>query len=142
MRLIPFLIPLTLAACAVAPPYPDEPNGVKRIFATWQDAPFDNGVTWVVTEEHGEIHTYAFAACRDGTAVCAGSAHGPAGHLDTEGDFAVVTGLYGGRTFLFSPGGDGYVRYRGDLHPLAWDDANSTTLLAPTLAVDGEIAEL
>lgn len=92
--------------------------------AAVQDAPFEGGqAISVVATEHGILRTYRLVPCRGGTAVCGGSANGPAGRVERTPDYVIVRGLYG-RAFYLSPGGDGGIREAG--HPdifLAWDYA-------------------
>lgn len=91
---------------------------VNRLYAdSFQDAPFDSGPVSVLTEERGELRTYTLRPCRAGTHVCGTGA----GHLTRNADFFIVTGAYRGRTFYFSPGGDGYVQRGSAYIPMAWN---------------------
>ncbi|MEJ6398325.1 hypothetical protein [Yoonia sp. 208BN28-4] len=96
----------------------DATQDVNRFYAdTFQDAPFDSGPVSVLTEEHGELHTYTLTPCRAGTRVCGTRA----GHLSRNADFYILTGAYHGRTFYFSPGGDGFVKRGSHYIPMAWN---------------------
>ena len=85
----------------------------------YRDMPFDSGTVYVVANEHGDLHTYSLTPCRGGTHICGGSGH--VGHLSRTEDYFVVTGAYSGRTFYLSPGGDGYLTWRGVDRDLAWN---------------------
>lgn len=91
-----------------------------RAFASaHSEMPFEFGAMSVVAAEDGELHSYTLVRCGD--AVCAGSAHGPRGQVESTPDYVIVSGLYG-RTFWLSPGGDGALtRSSGETVPLAWD---------------------
>ena len=92
----------------------------ERAFATeFLAQPFADGMVYAVAEEHGEIHTYALTPCRGNTRVCGDRGH--VGQLTRTPDYTVITGAYPGRTFYLSPGGDGWLKWRGAWHPLAWD---------------------
>lgn len=90
----------------------------RDIDASYRDLPFDRGTVYVVANEHGELHTYSLRPC-GGTHVCGGS--GRVGHVARTLDHFVVTGAYPGRTFYLSPGGDGYLKWRGEDRDLAWN---------------------
>lgn len=93
-------------------------NTVGRVFADGlQDAPFDSGPVSILTEEHGELHTFELTTCQSGTHICGARA----GHLQRAPDYYVMSGAYAGRTFYLSPGGDGYVKRNGEYMPLAWN---------------------
>lgn len=92
----------------------------RRAFAeAYQDQPFELGAISVVAEEHGELHTYSLTPCQNNTHICGGT--GRAGHLRQTADYDVVSDAYSGRTFFLSPGGSGYLMWRGEQHPLAWE---------------------
>lgn len=97
---------------------------VRRAYAySYQEIPFENGAMSVVAHHHNRIETYRLVPCRNGTRICGGSAHGPAGRIASHDlDYTVVTGLYG-VTFFLSPGGDGGLRRAG--HADAWLSWNS-----------------
>jgi len=86
----------------------------------FSEAPFQNGAVSVVAEAQGDLGTYSLHPCRNGTAVCAGSAQGPVGQVGVTDDYTVVSGLYGG-TFWLSPGGDGAFVRGGETVALAWN---------------------
>jgi hypothetical protein len=86
---------------------------------THRDQPFDTGTVYVVANEHGDLHTYSLTPCRGGTRICGGS--GRVGTVERTLDFSVVTGAYSDRTFFLSPGGDGYLTWRGADIDLAWN---------------------
>lgn len=85
------------------------------------DVPFDEGPIHVVAAERGEMKTYFLVPCREGTHICGGSAHGPAGHLSRTSRHYVVTDAYGHRTFYLSPGGSGVLDTGSAQVPIAWD---------------------
>ncbi len=139
MRIVLVLSVLTLAACApkMPPAVDQEVPAVKRLWASaFSDQPFDTGPVSILTEEHGELHTYTLAPCRGGKTVCAGSIHGRAGVLQLSEDYAVVTGAYAGRTFYLSPGGDGWMKKNSAYVPLAWDDEGPVSRWAVTRVTD------
>lgn len=106
-----------------ASPGPAEPllASQRRAFdMTYSEAPFAGGTLAVVATEDGTLGTYDLVPCRGGTAVCGGSAQGPAGRLARTTDYVVVDGLYG-RRFWLGYGGDGYIERQGSFVPLAWD---------------------
>lgn len=82
------------------------------------DKPFDTGVVYVVAQEHGELHTYSLTSC--GVERICGP-NGRAGHVERTRDHFVVTGAYPDRTFYLSPGGDGFLNWRGVNSDLAWN---------------------
>jgi hypothetical protein len=84
-----------------------------------RDLPFDTGTVYVVANEHGDLHTYSLMPCRGGTQICGGSGH--VGTVQRTLDYYVVTGAYSDRTFFLSPGGDGYLTWRGMDRDLAWN---------------------
>ena len=84
---------------------------------TFQDAPFDSGPVSVLAEENGELRTYTLTPCRGGNNVCGSGT----GQLTRNADFYILTGAYTGRTFYFSPGGDGYIKRGSDYIPMAWN---------------------
>lgn len=91
----------------------------NRAYAeSYQDKPFDEGVVHVVANEHGDLHTYSLVRCR-GDRICGGAGH--VGRLQVTPDYYVVTGAYPNRTFYLSPGGDGYLSWRGESRVLAWE---------------------
>lgn len=91
----------------------------RDIDEAFRDKPFDTGTVYVVANEHGDLHTYSLTPCRGGTHICGGSGH--VGHVQRTEDFYIVTGAYRGRTFYLSPGGDGYLKWRGVDRDLAWN---------------------
>lgn len=91
---------------------------VTNAFAALQPQAFEDGKIWVVAEEHGELHTYSLTPCRANTHICGGS--GRVGHVQAGSEHTIVTGAYPSRVFYLSPGGDGYLLWRGSRHPLAW----------------------
>ncbi len=91
----------------------------RRAFSdAYQDQPFEEGAIYVVAEEHGDLHTYSLTPC-GGNHVC--GPNGRIGHVQRLNDHIVVTGAYPGRTFYLSPGGDGYLNWRGVNRDLAWN---------------------
>jgi len=85
---------------------------------SYRDLPFDSGTVYIVANEHGDLHTYSLTPC-GGTHIC--GANGHVGHVERTLDYFVVTGAYRGRTFYLSPGGDGYLTWRGEDRDLAWN---------------------
>ncbi|MEY1557687.1 hypothetical protein AB3Y40_18810 [Yoonia sp. R2331] len=139
MRLALTLPLLALTACAPGEPltFEQNPVQVQRAWANaFSDQPFDTGPVTILTEEHGELHSYTLAPCRGGATVCAGSTHGRAATLQMTPDYAVVTGAYAGRTFYLSPGGDGWMKKNGQFVPLAWDDESPISNWAVTRVTD------
>ncbi|MCF2871271.1 hypothetical protein L0664_09375 [Octadecabacter sp. G9-8] len=90
----------------------------RTIDSSYRDLPFESGAVYVVANEHGELHTYSLTPC-GGTHIC--GANGHVGHVERTLDYFVVTGAYRGRTFFLSPGGDGYLTWRGENRDLAWN---------------------
>lgn len=90
----------------------------RAIDDAYRDLPFDTGTVYVVANEHGDLHTYSLTAC-GGNHICGGT--GRVGHVERTLDYFVVTGAYPGRTFHLSPGGDGYLTWRGVDRDLAWN---------------------
>ena len=122
------LAALTACGPAQMPAPPQIDVQVQRALGSMLDQPFDTGPVTVLTEEHGELHSYTLTRCGD--AVCAG---GRRGTLTETPDYLVISGTHAGRIFYLSPGGDGWVKVRGVMHPLAWDDPNPPLpMLAPT----------
>ena len=91
----------------------------RAVDVSYRDIPFDSGTVYVVANEHGDLHTYSLTPCRGGTHICGGS--GRVGHVEWTLDYIVVTGAYRDRTFYLSPGGDGYLTWRGVNRDLAWN---------------------
>lgn len=91
----------------------------RAVDVSYRDIPFDSGTVYVVANEHGDLHTYSLTPCRGGTHICGGS--GRVGHVERTLDYIVVTGAYRDRTFYLSPGGDGYLTWRGVNRDLAWN---------------------
>lgn len=85
----------------------------------YRDLPFDSGPVYVVANEHGDLHTYELTPCRGGTHICGSNGH--AGHVKRTADYFIVTGAYRDRTFYLSPGGDGFLTWRGVNRDLAWN---------------------
>lgn len=93
---------------------------VNRVYAShYQTQPFDAGEVSVVANEHGDLHSYTLVRCRGGAFICGGS--GGVGRLTETEDYYVVSGAYPHRTFYLSPGGDGFLYWRGEYRVLAWD---------------------
>jgi hypothetical protein len=110
---------VALAACSDPTVFEQRPDPVRQLVQTnLQDQPFDNGPVWVVSTEHGALHTYQLTRCQNDTRICGRHT----GTLESTDDYAVVTGAYAGKTLYLSPGGDGWVKWNGALYPLAWDD--------------------
>lgn len=120
-----------LGACSIADVSRDLTDGAEALRVqsvtdqtrrAWdhanRDLPFDTGVVYAIANEHGEMHTYSLRPC-GGDHICGGTGH--RGHVTRTPDFFVVTGAYPGRTFLLSPGGDGYLTWRGVNRDLAWN---------------------
>lgn len=84
----------------------------------YRDLPFDGGTVYVVANEHGDLHTYDLTPC-GGTRICGGTGH--VGQVERTADYFIVTGAYRDRTFILSPGGDGYLNWRGEYRDLAWN---------------------
>ena len=91
----------------------------RELAASFQDIPFEGGASVsVVANEHGDLHTYRLTPC-GGDHICGLPGH--IGHIEQTPDYFVVTGAYPGRTFYLSPGGDGYLTWRGVNRDLAWN---------------------
>jgi len=88
----------------------------------YQALPFAEGAVRVVSPDlrESELRTWRLVPCREGTRICAGSAHGRAGHVTRGVEFWEVSGAYPGRVFYLSPGGDGYMIDGHSEVPLAW----------------------
>ena len=98
---------------------PIERAAYRSYAAAYSEMPFAEGAMSIVAAEQGEMRTYRLVPC--GETVCGGSAHGPAGRVETTADYVIVSGLYG-RQFWLSPGGDGaLIRSDGATVSLAWD---------------------
>lgn len=91
----------------------------RDIDVAYRDLPFDTGRVYVVANEHGDLHTYSLTPCGAGAQICGGT--GRVGHVERTPDYFVVTGAYRDRTFYLSPGGDGYLTWRGVDRDLAWN---------------------
>lgn len=110
---------LTLAACngKPLPAFWDSAAYQAAYAENFQNHPFDDGPISILTEEHGELHTYTLTPCRDGTRVC-----GTHAATVMKGDhYYVVDGAYRGRAFHLSPGGDGWLKRGDKITPLAWN---------------------
>lgn len=109
-----------LAGCYGEPlTFEPTPIAVERFYAdTFQDQPFDEGPVSVLTEEHGELHTYLLTPCRNGARICGSRI----GTFERTPDFVIVRGAYPGRTFQLSPGGDGFLVVNGQTISLAWNE--------------------
>lgn len=88
----------------------------KLLIDTFQDKPFDSGPITVLAEERGELRSFILRPCRGGH-ICGARR----GHVATTTNYWVVTGAYAGRIFYVSPGGDGWIKRGGKLHPMAWN---------------------
>ncbi|SLN43566.1 hypothetical protein [Roseisalinus antarcticus] len=114
-----------LSACEMTPEGPrPETRFSSDVRNDLQDAyqtlPFEDGALHVVAPEHGSMRTYRLVPCGGGARICAGSAHGRAGHVSRGAEFYEVSGTYSGHTFFLSPGGDGYMRVFHRQVPIAW----------------------
>ena len=139
MRLAALIPVVALVACAPSDLRLKQqlPLAVQDQYAaTFQDLPFDTGPVTVLTEEHGELHSYTLAPCHGGARVCANSFRGRAGSVVFADGHYVVRGTHAGRTFHLSPGGDGYMVRGGVETPLAWDDASARSRWAVTAVTD------
>lgn len=108
-----------LAACGGKPlPAFWDSDAYQAYYAeNFQKHPFDDGPVSIITEERGEMRTFALKPCDGGSHVCGARA----AQVVKETHYYVIAGAYHGRTFYLSPGGDGWVK-RGDvLTPLAWN---------------------
>ena len=85
---------------------------------SYLDIPFEAGAVVAIAEEHGDLHTYSLTPCGEGK-IC--GLNGRAGDLQRTRDHFVVTGAYPERTFYLSPGGDGFLNWRGENRDLAWN---------------------
>ena len=95
-------------------------NSFRRVVDdNYRELPFDEGTVFVVANEHGDLHTYSLTPCHGGTRICGGSGH--VGRVERTLDHFVVTGAYRDRTFYLSPGGDGFLNWRGVNRDLAWN---------------------
>jgi hypothetical protein len=100
-----------------------EAEAYRAYGQSFSEYPFANGAMDVIATENGDMRTYRLVPCRGGTAICAGGLHGPAGRLERTRDYWIVTGLFGGRSFYLSPGGDGAIYYGGErATALAWNN--------------------
>lgn len=112
-----------LGACGATVPNQGENldliSDARRTFVErYQDQPFERGTVHVVAEEHGELHTYSLTPCGEDH-IC--GPNGRQGHVTRMDDHVVVSGAYNGRTFYLSPGGDGFLNWRGVNRDLAWN---------------------
>jgi hypothetical protein len=133
LRLSGLMAALALtAACNVT--NTDAPPQDERIFAlsgfsrgyalAFSEYPFERGTIDIVATEGGQLRSFRMVVCREGQAICAGGIHGPAGELTQEPDYWIVRGLFEGRTFYLSPGGDGAIYYGTErAAALAWNNA-------------------
>jgi len=110
---------LALAACNGKPlPAFWDSDAYQEAYAeSFQNHPFDAGPISIITEEHGELHTYTLKPCHDGTRVCGARAV----QLMKGDHYYVVDGAYRGRAFYLSPGGDGWLKRGDTVTPLAWN---------------------
>lgn len=97
-----------------------ERDAYRAFAASFSDVPFAEGAVSVIAPDHGHLRTYTLVPCHGGSAICAGSVHGPAGQLERTPDYMIVRGLYD-RTFWLSPGGDGALVGNGHTVALAWN---------------------
>lgn len=133
MRRITLTLTAIVGLAACAPGAPGTFGGAtlavsEAISGHIGDTPLDTGPVTVLTEEHGALHSYTFASCGEGT-VCSGARRGLA-EMSDEG--LKITGTHAGRTFYLTPGGGGRLELGGVVHPLAWEDPNAASALAPT----------
>lgn len=99
------------------------PTGARQAFqVAYQALPFAEGAVRVVSPDphEQEMRTWRLVPCRQGTRVCADTAHGRAGQVTRGAEFWQVSGTYPGRVFYLSPGGDGYMTDGHAAQPLAW----------------------
>jgi hypothetical protein len=121
---------IALSACAPGPYSPEtstyaflETEAYRMFAATYSETPFENGGMDIVAIERGDMRTFRLVPCRGGTAICAGGLHGAAGTLTRTPDYWIVSGIYGGRSFYLSPGGDGAIYYgQNRAAALAWNN--------------------
>ncbi|WP_368186055.1 hypothetical protein [Aestuariibius sp. HNIBRBA575] len=85
-----------------------------------QSVPFASGSVSVVTEDHGEMHTYRLVPCR-GDRVCMGSEHGRQIRATETAQYVVLSGIKRHQVFYLGMGGDGFVREGNQTRPLAWE---------------------
>jgi hypothetical protein len=121
-----------LTACAPGlPPYDPatysysflEAEAYRAYAQSYSETPFALGSMDIVATEGDNLRTFRLVPCRNGTAICSGSARGQAGTLTRSPDYWIVRGLYGGRTFYLSPGGDGAIWYGNNRAvALAWNN--------------------
>ena len=139
MRLtLALLAALTLAACTPGSQF--EPNEVdvrvsRAVNWSFLDNPFDTGAVTILAPEQGELRSYTIRDCGTAT-VCLGHRRAA---LVMAPDYAVIDGLVPGRVFYLSPGGDGWMKTGGTYVPIAWEDPNLATVLAPTRFTEDEI---
>ncbi len=112
---LPEITPETLAFSTVVA------EADRMVADSFRDIAFTEGRVAVVAEENGRMRTYWLVPCRDGTRICAGGPNGRAVVLTDSPDFRIVSGVYRGRDFYLSPGGDGVMINRDRQHQLAWD---------------------
>ena len=132
------LAALTLSACASESEFrPNEVDARVTRAVEWSflDNPLDTGPVTILAPEHGDLRSYEIRKCGD-VRVCSGHRSAP---LLMSADFVVIDGLIPGRTFYLSPGGDGWMKRSGQLIPIAWEDPNLATVLAPTRFTEDEI---
>lgn len=110
---------LALAACngKPLPAFWDSDVYQAAYAESYQDHPFDDGAISVITEEHGELHTYTLKPCRNDTRICGARAV----QMTKSDHYYVVDGAFRGRAFYLSPGGDGWLKRGETITPLAWN---------------------
>jgi hypothetical protein len=101
-----------------------EQTPVSRGYAVaFSEFPFEKGAIDIVAVEGGQMRSFRLVTCRGGGAICADDLNGPAGSLTITPDYYIVRGLYGGRDFYLSPGGDGAIYYGANrASALAWNN--------------------
>lgn len=99
------------------------PAETRQAFqVAFQALPFAEGAVRVISPDPGDetLRTWRLVPCRQGTRICAETAHGRAGHVTRGAEFWQVSGAYPGRVFYLSPGGDGYMIDGHATLPIAW----------------------
>lgn len=119
---------ITLTACSttggwnplIDPKAEDTDLRQEMIFGFTQ-TPFADGAVTILAPDDGDFRTFTLVPCQDGTHICAGSAHGKAGHLTVTDAGYLVPDAYAGRSFVLLPGGGGSMTTRRGTVPIAWD---------------------
>jgi hypothetical protein len=100
-----------------------ERNALLDYAQSYSETPFALGAMDIVAVENDELKTFRLVPCRGGAQICADNLNGPAGTLQRTPEYWIVSGIYGGRSFYLSPGGDGAIYYGSNrAASLAWNN--------------------